>query len=186
MLGLVKINNIMPYYSKGQCVYKKNTGKKVGCTEGPVKKYIAALHANVEESLDTNKAGSNLQFKNVRFPSKSTAVVTYHYMSKKDSFDVVLTYKIGRSLEEVDYAYTVIRDNNDLHGSVVKFQDPQSSEFAEFVQAKRIPLTSEDIEMAGQDGYEKIESSFSDVPKLDEPYEEKLAFFDLFKKVISE
>lgn len=39
----------MPYESKGKCVYKK-TGKKVGCTKGPVKKYLAALHANVKES----------------------------------------------------------------------------------------------------------------------------------------
>jgi len=176
----------MPYYSKEKCVYKKDTGKKVGCTKGPVKKYLAALHANVKESLDSNKVGSNLEFKNVRFPSKSTAIVTYHYMSKKDNFNVALTYQIGRSLEDVEYVCTTIKDNNDIHGSVVKFEDPQSAEFAQFVKAKRIPLTSEDIEMAGQDGYEKIESSFSDVPKLNEPYEEKLAFFNLFKKVISE
>lgn len=33
-------------------MYKKDTGKKVGCTKGSVKKYMAALHANVEESFD--------------------------------------------------------------------------------------------------------------------------------------
>lgn len=37
----------MPYTSRGKCVYKKDTGKKVGCTKGSVKKYLAALHANV-------------------------------------------------------------------------------------------------------------------------------------------
>jgi len=37
----------MPYKSKKKCVYKKNTGKKVGCTKGKVKDYLAALHANV-------------------------------------------------------------------------------------------------------------------------------------------
>lgn len=42
----------MPYKVKGKCVYKKNTGKKVGCTKGPVKKYLAALHANVKDSVD--------------------------------------------------------------------------------------------------------------------------------------
>jgi len=42
----------MPYVAKGKCVYKKDTGKKVGCTKGPVKKYMAALHANVKESTD--------------------------------------------------------------------------------------------------------------------------------------
>ena len=39
----------MPYKVKGKCVYKKDTGKKVGCTKGPVKKYLAALHINAHE-----------------------------------------------------------------------------------------------------------------------------------------
>ncbi len=39
----------MPYTSRGKCVYKKDTGKKVGCTKGSVKKYLAALHANVHD-----------------------------------------------------------------------------------------------------------------------------------------
>lgn len=34
----------MPYKAKGKCIYKKDTGKKVGCTKGSVKKYMAALH----------------------------------------------------------------------------------------------------------------------------------------------
>jgi len=41
----------MSYIRKGKCVYKKDTGKKVGCSKsaGKAKKYIKALHANVEE-----------------------------------------------------------------------------------------------------------------------------------------
>jgi len=42
----------MPYKTRGKCVYKK-TGKKVGCTKGSVKKYLAALHANAKESVVT-------------------------------------------------------------------------------------------------------------------------------------
>ena len=42
----------MPYKSRGKCVYKKDTGKKVGCTTGSVEKYMRALHANVNESFD--------------------------------------------------------------------------------------------------------------------------------------
>jgi len=34
----------MPYKAVGKCVYRKDTGKKVGCTTGSVKKYLAALH----------------------------------------------------------------------------------------------------------------------------------------------
>ena len=43
----------MPYKAKGKCVYKKNKdgslGEKVGCTDGPVKKYLAALYASEDE-----------------------------------------------------------------------------------------------------------------------------------------
>jgi hypothetical protein len=42
----------MPYKAKGKCIYQKDTGKKVGCTTGSIKKYMSALHANVTESFD--------------------------------------------------------------------------------------------------------------------------------------
>ena len=42
----------MPYKTKKvgnkTCVYKKHGGKKMGCTTGSPKKYLAALHANAE------------------------------------------------------------------------------------------------------------------------------------------
>lgn len=49
----------MPYTHKKigdkECVYKKDTGAKVGCTKGPIEKYLAALHANANESVtETN------------------------------------------------------------------------------------------------------------------------------------
>ena len=49
----------MPYTHKKigdkECVYKKDTGAKVGCTKGDVNKYLAALHANANESVtETN------------------------------------------------------------------------------------------------------------------------------------
>ena len=50
----------MPYEIKGKCIFKKRTGKKVGCTKGSVKKYLAALQANVQESSQKN---NNLNFK---------------------------------------------------------------------------------------------------------------------------
>jgi hypothetical protein len=40
----------MPYVARGKCVYKRDTGEKVGCTKGSVKKYMAALHANVSDA----------------------------------------------------------------------------------------------------------------------------------------
>jgi len=40
----------MPYEIRGKCIYRKDTGKKIGCTKGDVKKYLRALHANVKEA----------------------------------------------------------------------------------------------------------------------------------------
>ena len=52
----------MPYKTKkvkgkGTCVYKKDGGKKVGCTTGPVQKYLAALHVHESfgDSSNPNK-----------------------------------------------------------------------------------------------------------------------------------
>ena len=39
----------MPYVVKDKCVYRKDTGKRVGCTKGSVKAYLKALHANAED-----------------------------------------------------------------------------------------------------------------------------------------
>ena len=45
----------MPYTHRKEgnknCVYKKDGGAKVGCTKGSVKKYLAALYANADESV---------------------------------------------------------------------------------------------------------------------------------------
>lgn len=48
----------MPYKVKGKCVYKKEDNTKVGCTKGSVDKYLAALHANVDEA-NTIKGGKS-------------------------------------------------------------------------------------------------------------------------------
>ncbi len=45
----------MPYVVDGKCVYKKNAdgskGEKVGCTDGDVDDYLAALHKNANEGV---------------------------------------------------------------------------------------------------------------------------------------
>jgi hypothetical protein len=45
----------MPYTARGKCVYRKDTGKKIGCTKGSVKKYLAALHANVKDIKESEE-----------------------------------------------------------------------------------------------------------------------------------
>ena len=176
----------MPYKYKGKCVYKKDTGKKVGCTKGSVKKYLAALHAATSnESLETRNASYNLEFKNVRFPSKNLAVVTYHYKSKKDSIDVCLVYSLSKTVEDIRYKHATIKDVGDIHAKPVKFADPQSKELLAYSHSKNIKIDSEDIEMAGQDAIERIKGYFNEVPKLDEPHEESLEFENYFKTLIN-
>lgn len=51
----------MPYKVKGQCVYKKDSGTKVGCTKGDVDKYLAALHTNVDESMENINESNKLK-----------------------------------------------------------------------------------------------------------------------------
>ena len=58
----------MPYMTSGKCVYKKkpdgSRGKKVGCTEGSVKDYLAALHMHADESkrpMDMKKIIENFK-----------------------------------------------------------------------------------------------------------------------------
>ena len=66
----------MPYTYKKQgskyCVYKKNTGEKVGCTDGKkeaLRKYLAALHIHEdqvqeEQVRNTKFAPSYIEFLN--------------------------------------------------------------------------------------------------------------------------
>jgi hypothetical protein len=39
----------MQYEIRGKCIFHKGTNDKIGCTKGDVNKYMAALHANINE-----------------------------------------------------------------------------------------------------------------------------------------
>jgi len=62
----------MPYKVKGNCVYKKDGGAKVGCTNGSVQKYLAALHANANESIEevTKKEPKIFTYTAYRLPNQ--------------------------------------------------------------------------------------------------------------------
>lgn len=66
----------MPYKTKGKCIYKKDTGKKVGCTTGSVAKYMRALHANVKESFDDAVARYLVEMMDTRNSSNITGATT--------------------------------------------------------------------------------------------------------------
>lgn len=48
-----------------ECVYKADSGKKVGCTKGPVKKYLAALHANVPDAKNESSCKDPIKLKEI-------------------------------------------------------------------------------------------------------------------------
>jgi hypothetical protein len=50
MYKIFDIYIIMPYSIRGKCIYKQDTGKKVGCTKGSITRYLSALHANVSDA----------------------------------------------------------------------------------------------------------------------------------------
>lgn len=65
----------MSYKVKGNCIYKKDSGKKVGCTSGNIKKYLSALMSNV-----TNENNNSLVFD----------LDTYDYSSGQDYIKATL------------------------------------------------------------------------------------------------
>ena len=171
----------MPYYSKGKCIYKKNSDKKVGCTKGPIKKYMAAIQANVKESLNQPTVGTNLAFKSVIPTADKTEVSVFYGVKSDPGTDLVLKFALGQTAEDSDYRYGVVYDKNDPKGRPQKFEDPAKASKLFSVYH----LTPNDVEMAGQDAYEKIASKFFTSQALDEPYEESLEFEALFAKVFN-
>lgn len=72
----------MPYKAKGKCVYKKDTGEKVGCTKGPVSKYLAALHANVPDAKNEETENPMKKIKLSEMAKKIMESQNYHTPSK--------------------------------------------------------------------------------------------------------
>jgi len=107
----------MPYKVKGQCIYKKDSGKKVGCTKGSVDKYLAALRANVDES----SLNENLNY--VDMFNKDFFLVRIPFLSDYKFFDRKNGIEAQRVIfhENVDKLY---------NGDIIKFkQFNVSSEF---------------------------------------------------------
>lgn len=57
------VNTCMPYQRKGKCVYRRDTGKKVGCSSSidRAKKYLKKLHmvSNDEETVSKDSSFVN-------------------------------------------------------------------------------------------------------------------------------
>jgi hypothetical protein len=129
----------MPYKIKGKCIYKKDTGKKVGCTTGSVKKYMKALHANVKESLDEIPAGPEEE------PSEGDMVGEH--------------YRFDQIVEEEGMQKAIYKCTHSGAQLVLNFQ---AGEYVSGEIKFEDPLTvpsAEDIEMANQDAMDRIDKN---------------------------
>lgn len=75
-------------------MYKKDGGAKVGCTKGSVKKYLAALHANANESVDLNEIR-----RFVRKTLKERFILVQNTLEISEPYDKIQTINIdGRTI----------------------------------------------------------------------------------------
>jgi hypothetical protein len=82
----------MPYFVKGKCVYKKDGGAKVGCTKGSVQKYLAALHANANESEDKSLREARKYVRNIL--NEKFAIIQ-NTLEISEPYDNIETIKVG-------------------------------------------------------------------------------------------
>jgi len=102
MYKIFDIYSIMPYSIRGKCIYKKDTGEKVGCTKGSVKRYLAALHANVP---DAKKNEIRTKLKEVlKKAITSNATLNEDVDMKKDNADIrkELSNNFGLKFEQFE------------------------------------------------------------------------------------
>ena len=182
----------MPYTVRksgsGYKVFKKGTqksfSKKPHKTKEEAREQQKALYASekVDEALNTKEVGSNLEFKSVIPTMDRTEASVVYKVKSEPNTNLTVVYDLGSNLEETDYKYFTIRDHNDPKGKPHKGEDPMSEESKEILAT--CDLSSEDLEMAGQDGYNKIEEYVFRSEKLNEPYEESLKFEALVQKIL--
>lgn len=165
----------MPYATKGQCVYKKDTGKKVGCTKGPVQKYLAALHANVDESLN-----ECWELKNTVLTDGGHEATVFFTITKAPGVEIGLVYDTSNPSMPPDYMHGIIRDLNDK--TMNKFEDPNE---AKKLLAK-YGVKPQDVEHEMyQQGVEEIELRQESNKTDDGVRQESLEFEVLATKILN-
>lgn len=96
----------MPYIIKGQCIYKKSDGSKVGCTKGNVKKYLAALHANVDESEAQRLAMEETITENHEPIRKLIREAISDFIKSDEQININHGFKKLLDWDEKEYTYT--------------------------------------------------------------------------------
>lgn len=198
----------MPYYPKGKCVYKKDTDKKVGCTEGPVKKYLAALYTaenkkrkklkeSFEEDAEHNIPGLTYDETLEEFPG--TITIRYKVPKEKSVF-LKMIYSVdeesiknvlrkkGEDTEIIDIEKFVgpedrfvLRDLDDKHSKGIVATNPEKD-----IEGK-YGITKNDLEYCiNIDVFERIKDYFLKCIKNEDTLAiESFEFEKLFDKILN-
>lgn len=190
----------MPYKVKksgsGYKVFKKGTSKsfsKKPLTKAKARAQQKALYANesLEDQLDKKEAyKQNLlrqdeeqesdtleYFKLWKYPKTNEYHIWFKLGSGKDIL-FNLIYSAGETMDDVDYIETRVADPG--LPAIEIFEDPQSEEAKQILS--RYGLTGDDVENAGQEGYESIQRH---MPKQ-ETLEDSLQFEKYALSILSE
>lgn len=109
----------MPYKIKGKCIYKKDTGAKVGCTKGDVHKYMAALQMHAHESEDKSLDEIRLFIRSVL----SENLLSEDYESIKQIKDLANDVLVYAGKANLDYILRQHKEGNISHLYPVRLLD---------------------------------------------------------------
>ena len=184
----------MPYkiYKKNGYKTCKPGGKKCfskkGLSKEKARDQQKALYASesspVEEAVGVKSVGSNLSFKSVYSDASNTEAYVVYKLKTEKSCDLTLVFSLGSSPEDTDYLYFTVLDHGDPKGKPKKAEDPHTEESASLL--KTYGLTPDDIEMAGQDGYDRIVDGIFTKDSLSDPHEECLEFENIANDILNE
>ena len=202
----------MPYNviknSKGKYKVRYKKGGKMHTIPGAsetkekAKKRIAAIEiskhnesvlnefnitAQDDSNSGANEVGHALTFLKVEKDNKGHFAKVEYVIADREGSKLDLYYKLGKEPENTDYVFFQIDGKT--------FEDPHSQECADVLNEYN--LSGDDIEMAGQDGYEKIADEFFGYGPADMfdsgeedkgvnrgEFEESFSFETLFKTLI--
>lgn len=112
----------MPYKVKGKCVYKKDGGTKVGCTKGSVKKYLAALHANADESVTPEETiNETNKLKGGKADKIQTLDALYDYWAEKGYKEGGISKSLKKQLQhEIELGKKIEREHTSNEDEILE------------------------------------------------------------------
>lgn len=181
----------MPYkvYKKGsgyktckkggkKCFSKKPMPKEKA--EAQMKALYASEAANESVVTENEVEQDSLVYKTLFKVPKLNQFHVHFVLESGRNVIFNLIYSTGETMEEVDYIETQVTDGD--IPSIEFFEDPQSEEAK--VILSRYGLTGDDVENAGQEGYEKVSQHMpkNEEESVKESLEFEAYFVQLFEK----